>query len=118
MVLVDTSVWVEHFRGMDTGLALLLENTQVLGHPFVNGELACGNLAKRAEILGLLEALPQAEIVQQAEALDFLQSNHFYGRGLGWIDIHLLASAVISGARFWTEDRRLKKAAEKLNISY
>ncbi len=113
-VLVDTSVWVDHLRGGNQQLVDLLENGQVLCHPDVIGELACGNLHNRAEILELLNALPQATTVTFSEALTFLEVHHLYGRGLGWIDTQLLASARLSGCPLWTLDRRLAKAAAEL----
>lgn len=113
-VLVDTSVWVDHLRGDNQQLVDLLENGRVLCHPDVIGEIACGNLHNRAEILELLNALPQATAVTFSEALTFLEVHHLYGRGLGWVDTQLLASARVSGCPLWTLDRRLAKAAAEL----
>ena len=113
-VLVDTSVWVDHFRGGNQQLVDLLENGQVLCHPDVIGELACGNLHNRVEILELLNALPQAIAVTFPEGLAFLEAHRLHGRGLGWIDTQLLASARLSGCPLWTLDRRLAKAATEL----
>lgn len=114
MILVDTSVWVDHFRTGNTALARLLEGTEVLSHPFVVGELACGNLRGRREILELLDHLPAAHVVSHAEALHFLEANALQGRGLGWIDVHLLAAAAVSQCSLWSLDRRLAKAASLL----
>jgi hypothetical protein len=111
VILVDTSVWVDHFRTGNTRLAQLLEATEVLSHPFVTGELACGTLHARREILELLEHLPAAHLVSHAEALHFLEAHALQGRGLGWVDVHLLAAAAVSHASLWTLDRRLAKAA-------
>ncbi len=113
-VLVDTSVWVDHLRRGNQQLVDLLEGSRVLCHPHVIGELACGNLHNRAEILDLLDALPQATAVSSPEALTFLDAHSLYGRGLGWIDIQLLASARLTGCPLWTLDRRLAKAAAEL----
>jgi predicted nucleic acid-binding protein len=116
-VLVDTSVWVDHLRRRNTRLSELLEATQVWTHPFVIGELACGNLSRQAEVLGLLEALPQAPQVDHHQVLKFIDSWRLNGRGLGWIDVHLLASARLAGLPFWTLDKRLSEAARQLSIA-
>ncbi|HYR92421.1 MAG TPA: type II toxin-antitoxin system VapC family toxin [Terriglobia bacterium] len=113
MTLVDTSVWVHHLRHGNAGLRSLLENGEVLGHPFIVGELACGAIANRNEVLDLLEALPIASIAEHDEVMHFLHEKRLYGRGLGWIDLHLLASASLSKASLWTTDRALRKAAEE-----
>jgi len=115
-VLVDTSVWVDHFRRGSGRLAALLEEGLVVCHPFVVGELACGHLRNRAEILESLSALPRVETADHEEVLRFLDSQRLYGTGLGWIDAHLLASAVLSGVRLWTRDRRLLRAAERVGV--
>lgn len=117
MILVDTSVWVEHLRAGSAHLQALLHDDQVLCHPCVMGELACGNLRRREQILGLLAALPEARLAEQHEVLHLLDSAHLYGRGLGWVDLHLLASALISGCALWTLDRPLQRAAAALKIS-
>ncbi|HSB73142.1 MAG TPA: PIN domain-containing protein [Candidatus Methylomirabilis sp.] len=117
MILVDTSVWVEHLRVGSVRLQALLHDDQVLCHPFVMGELACGNLRQREQILGLLGALPEARMAEHDEALHLLDSAHLYGRGLGWVDLHLLSSALISGCGLWSLDRPLQKAAAALQIS-
>lgn len=117
MILVDTSVWVEHLRAGSARLQALLHDDQVLCHQFVIGELACGNLRKRGQLLGLLAALPEARLAEHHEVLHLLDSARFYGRGLGWVDLHLLASALISGCALWTLDRPLQRAAEDLKIS-
>jgi len=110
-VLVDTSVWVDHFRRGNHQLVDLLEKGRILCHPHVIGELACGNLQNRAEILELLSALPQTAAITFPEAMMFLETHQLFGRGLGWVDIQLLASAQLSGCPLWTLDRRLAKAA-------
>jgi predicted nucleic acid-binding protein len=116
MTLVDTSVWVQHLRAGSARLGVLLRDEQVLSHPFVIGELACGNLRNREEILSLLAALPEARVAEHDEVLHLVESARFYGRGLGWIDAHLLASALISRCAFWTLDSPLQRAAAVLRI--
>jgi len=119
MILVDTSVWVEHLRRGTAALATALEGGEVLTHPFVVGELACGNLKNRGEVLGLLGELPSAPVVTHAEALAFIERRALVGRGIGYIDVHLLASALLAGtARLWTRDRRLAAVAENLKLAY
>lgn len=117
MILVDTSVWVDHLRAADRQLAGLLLGEAVLCHPFVVGELACGPLNRRSEILGLLRHLPQAPVVEHEEVLAFVEANALMGSGLGWVDVHLLASATLAGERFWTRDRRLAQAARRLGVA-
>lgn len=112
MTLVDTSVWIQHFRAGNEQLRLLLENGEVLCHPFIIGELACGSGKNRHELLDLLNALPIAVVAEYDEVMHFLNERHLHGRGLGWIDLHLLASASMSKAMLWTIDRALKRAAE------
>ena len=117
MVLADTSVWIEHFRHGDSGLAGPLSEGLVLMHPFVSGELACGNLKDRAAILSDLHALPQANPASDTEVLQLIEDRRLWGKGLGWIDAHLLASAVLSNCRLWTLDSRLARAATALGLS-
>jgi len=114
MTLVDTSIWVDHLRYGDDELRGLLDAGEVLCHPYIIGELACGSIAKRVEVLDLLKALPQSTLAEHDEVMHFLHERRLYGRGLGWIDLHLLASASLSKARLWTNDRPLKRAIEKL----
>jgi predicted nucleic acid-binding protein len=119
MILVDTSVWVDHLREGAAALAAALEQGGVLMHPFVRGELACGNLKNRREVLRLLSELPRAPVATDAEALDFIERRAVMGRGIGYIDVHLLASVVLAGsARLWTRDRRLAAVAEDLKLAY
>lgn len=118
MILVDTSVWVEHFRRGHAGLAALLEDGLVHTHEFVIGELATGGLSRRAEVLGLLDALPRAGTVSHEEAMALLERRRLWGRGLGWVDTHLLASAAIEGRPLWTLDKRLVEAAGVLKVAY
>ena len=114
MTLVDTSIWVHHLRYGNDELRELLEKGEVLCHPFVVGELACGSIANRNEVLELLKALPMASIAEHDEVVQFLHERRLYGRGLGWIDMHLLASVILSNATLWTTDRALKKVSDKL----
>ena len=116
MVLVDTSVWVAHFRNGNQDLVELLSNGNVVCHPFIVGELACGNLSRRAEILSLLHALPAADQAEHEEVLRFIESNRLMGKGVGYIDAHLLASTVMMGVRLWTLDRKLRNLTLKLGI--
>lgn len=119
MILVDTSVWVDHLRSGDAGLVELLEQAAVAMHPFVIGELACGNLRKRETILELLQDLPAAAVASHSEALAFIEHRDLQGRGIGYIDVHLLASVVLTpGARLWTRDAKLRKAADLLGCSH
>ena len=116
MILVDTSVWVSHLRHGDPRLADLLEEGGALVHPFVIGELACGNLKNRAEILSLLRALPLAAIAEHEEIMLFIERNGLMGKGLGYVDVHLLAAAVLSDVRLWTADKSLLKACADLGL--
>lgn len=119
MILVDTSVWIDHLRTGDERLAELLDKSQVLAHPFVIGELACGNLRKRTDVLRLLNDLPQAPVASQEEVLHFIVSNTLMGQGIGYIDAHLLAStALATTALVWTRDKRLQKIARKLKLVF
>ena len=118
MVLVDTSVWVSHLRVTRAGLADLLNDGEVACHPFIAGELACGNLKNRTIILSLLEALPMTSLVEHEEVLAFIESHDLMGRGLGYVDIHLLASAVLAGFSIWTFDKKLEQAADMLHCKH
>ena len=118
MVLVDTSVWVDHFRGRVLPLEGRLERGDVLTHPFIIGELACGQLANRHEILGLLQELPQAESAADDEVLLLIERHLLMGCGLGYVDVHLLASALLSSCWIWTRDAALVKAANRLGLAY
>ena len=116
MILVDTSVWIGHFRAGNDRLKCLLLDEQVLCHPFVVGELACGTLQKRKEILSMLDALPAAELLEHDEVMQFLEVRHLYGHGIGWVDAHLLASTLVAGCLLWTFDKPLRRAAAALNV--
>ena len=117
MILVDTSVWVDHFRAADLRLTDLLLDGQVMGHAFVAGELACGTLRRRAEVLTLLAALPQLPTITADDAIRFVDVHRLMGKGLGWVDVHLLAAAFASRERLWTRDRRLAEAAHRLGVA-
>jgi predicted nucleic acid-binding protein len=116
VVLVDTSVWVDHFRNGNPRLAALLENGDVASHPFIIGELACGNLPERTATLGCLRDLPQAGVAGNDEAMHLIETRRLMGTGLGFIDVHLLAAALLDGIALWTMDVPLKKAAAKLGV--
>ncbi len=118
MVLVDSSVWVAHLREGQSELARLLTEGAVFMHPFVSGELACGNLKNRANLLSDLRALPEARRVPDAEVMHLIEVRRLWGRGLGWVDAHLLAAALVSNCRFWTLDKQLGRAAHDLALNY
>jgi hypothetical protein len=116
MILVDTSVWIDHLRHGEAGLVQLLGEGVVLMHPFVIEELACGNLSRRDEILDLLLALPAAPLASHAEVLDFIAAERLYGTGLGAADAHLLASARLGRAKIWSKDKALCRTAARLRL--
>ncbi|MBN1869260.1 MAG: type II toxin-antitoxin system VapC family toxin [Candidatus Omnitrophica bacterium] len=118
MVLVDTSVWVSHLRENNDALVHLLNGAEVVCHPFVIGELACGNLKNRTAIISLLEALPAVYEPGHEEVLAFIESRNVMGKGLGYVDVHLLASALLTEVTLWTLDKRLDKAAEEFSCKY
>jgi predicted nucleic acid-binding protein len=115
-VLVDTSVWIDHFRTRNNTLSQQLEAGEVWSHPFVIGELACGTLAHRSKVLMLLAALPAAPLAEYEEVITFIDSRRLFGKGLGWIDLHLLVSAHILRLAFWTLDKRLAAASRELGL--
>jgi predicted nucleic acid-binding protein len=117
MILVDTSIWIDHGRRRHAALSAWLTEGLGLGHPYVQGELACGQMPRRAEVLALFEHLPQATLVSNQEMLQFVDRHRLMGRGLGWIDLHLLASALVSRATLATQDGRLALAAQALGIA-
>jgi len=118
MVIVDTSVWVGHLRSGNPRLASLLDQGEVVCHPAVIGELACGNLPRREETLRLFNDLPQAVVAGHDETMRFIESESLMGKGLGYVDVHLLASALLTGASLWTLDQPLRKAARKLAVAF
>lgn len=117
MILVDTSIWVDHLRAGLHSLAELLDHAVVLGHPWVIGELALGHLANRQEVLELLGNLPQAEIATKAEVAALIEGHQLYGLGIGYVDVQLLAATALTpDARLWTDDKRLAAAALRLDL--
>ena len=118
MVLVDTSVWVDHFRRGEHHLANLLLDAEVACHSFIIGELACDNIGNRSNILTLLRSLPLIPTVNLDEYLYFVERNQLYGMGIGLVDVHLLASAKLAGTSLWTNDKKLQDAASGLDIRY
>lgn len=118
MILVDTSVWIDHLRAGDTELAALLQNADVLVHPWVTGELALGHLSRRSEILGLLHNLPQASAATDVEVLTLIDNHQLFGLGIGYVDAHLLAATMLTtGSRLWTRDKRLAVVAAQLGLA-
>ena len=115
-MLVDTSAWIDHLRWRNTALAKQLLEGEVWCHPFVIGELACGRLNDRSRILSLLSSLPQAPLAAHEEVLAFVDANGLAGKGIGWIDAHLLAAARLAGVGFWTLDRPLCVVARQLGL--
>jgi predicted nucleic acid-binding protein len=118
MVLIDSSVWIEHFRRTDVHLVDLLRENRVLIHPMIIGELACGSLRQRSEILPLLQLLPLTESPSQDEVLHFIEKRRLSGQGVGWVDVNLLASCLLSDVVLWTNDKSLRKMAQTLNLNY
>ena len=118
MVLVDTSIWVTHLRQGSRQLEKLLMDAEVMCHPFIIGELACGNLKNRNEIIALLQALPMVLTIEFDELLFFIDRNHLMGKGIGFVDVHLLASAQLTGVPLWTADKRLKAAIDQLALTF
>ena len=112
MILADTSVWVEHLRRGLPRLATLLQGGEVLIHPWVIGELACGNLRNRSQVLELLKGLPAETVARDAEVLLLIKRGQLMGRGIGYVDVHLMASARLSRCGLWTRDRRLAAMAQ------
>jgi len=118
MILVDTSVWIDHLRSNDAEMATHLRAGTVLMHPFVLGELALGNLRQRASILQSISLLPKAVVAVHGEVMHFIASNDLAGRAIGYIDAHLLASCrLTANARLWTRDKRLLAVGKSLGLS-
>ena len=118
MVLVDTSVWVSHLRDGNAELANLLNDGKVLCHPLILGELACGNLKDRAVILSFLQLLPMSIEAEHDEVLSFIENNRLMGKGMGYVDVHLITSAVLTDVPVWTLDKKLAQAADSLYVKY
>jgi predicted nucleic acid-binding protein len=118
VILVDTSVWIDHLRAGNKILLRLLENEQVGTHPFIVGELALGNLRRRKQVLGELRRLPRITVADDAEVLHFIEQAALFGRGIGYIDAHLLAAVRLTpGTQLWTRDRRLHAVADELRLA-
>lgn len=118
MILVDTSIWIDHLRHGNDELVELLETNNILAHPFITGELACGSLKNHDRLIAHLQRLPQAVVASDPEVLAFIKVHRLMGRGVGYVDAHLLASVHLSaGARLWTRDRKLAGIAAEQAIS-
>ncbi|GLQ89939.1 type II toxin-antitoxin system VapC family toxin [Dyella flagellata] len=118
MIIVDTSIWIDHLRSRHPVLAKLLEEGRVLVHPIVVGELACGSLPNRAAFLSLLNDMPIASVATHDEVMHFIEQAKLHGRGAGYMDISLLASArLTAGAKIWTRDKRLQQIADELGLA-
>lgn len=118
MILVDTSIWIDHLRAGDPELVDLLHDGRALTHPWVTGELALGHLSRRGEILGLLHNLPTATVATDVEVLTLIESRRLFGLGIGYVDAHLLAATLLTpGARLWTRDQRLATIAARHGLA-
>jgi predicted nucleic acid-binding protein len=118
VILVDTSVWVDHLHVPDPYLAGLLDQNMVLAHPFVIGEIALGHLRQREVILTALSRLPRASVASDAEVMQFIESEHLFGRGIGYVDAHLLAAVRLTpGSVLWTNDKRLYDVTQELGLA-
>ncbi len=118
MILVDTSVWINHLRDNNEHLKQLLLKGHVMSHAHIIGELACGNIKNRKEILNFLKALPMTPLIEFNEYLYFVEKHQLNSKGIGFVDIHLLASSKLAQIKLWTADKRLSAAASKLGINY
>ena len=117
MILVDTSVWIDHLRRGNPELEELLEATQVSCHPFIIGELGCGSLRKRKQILAHLSRLPSVGLATHVEVMELVEGRRLMGTGIGWVDVHLLAASLIAQNALWTMDRSLAAVARQLDVS-
>jgi predicted nucleic acid-binding protein len=118
MILADTSVWIDHFRQGLPELAGSLRRREVVMHPYIVGELACGNFSNRQATLELLQQLRSVGVAEHDEVMDFIRVRRLHGRGIGYVDVHLLAAAAIAGCRLWTFDKRLNAVASGLGIAH
>jgi predicted nucleic acid-binding protein len=117
VILADTSIWTDHFRRADDGLAGYLDAREILAHPYVIGELTLGHLRERRVILRALHNLPKVEVATDREVLEFIDRQSLFGLGIGYVDVHLLASIrLTSGSRLWSRDRRLNETAQRLGL--
>ena len=117
-ILVDTSVWINHLREGDKNLTQLLEQGLVACHPFIVGEIACGSIKNRNEIINLLNDLPSTEIIDHSDIMGFIENRKIMNKGIGYIDVHLLGSALVSDTPLWTFDKALRKIAIQFSIGY
>jgi predicted nucleic acid-binding protein len=118
VILVDTSVWIDHFRNSNARLASLLENELVLTHPFVVGELTCGSLPSRTRVIADLMVLPALAQASHHDVMHFVEQRKLWGKGIGWIDVHLLATTILAKCQIWTLDKALHAAAKTLRIDW
>lgn len=118
LILADTSIWVTHFREGQKELIDLLEQGLIACHPYIVGELACGSLKNRNEIIQLLEALPRVDVLEHVEVMEFIESRKLMSIGIGYVDVHLLGSSLLSNTPLWTQDKSLIKAAKSLGTCY
>jgi hypothetical protein len=118
MILADTSVWIDHLRTLNPEMRTLLLNKRILMHPFVIGEIACGTLRDRIALLASLRDLRQSRLATNEEVFELLERRRLWGRGIGWVDAHLLASALLTRCRLWSFDQQLQAVARLLNIDY
>ena len=117
-ILVDTSVWVKHLRETDKDLTRLLEQGLVACHPFIIGELACGGIKNRYEIISLLNDLPLTIILDHNEIMEFIEYRKVMNKGIGYVDVHLLGAGLVSETPLWTFDKSLRRIANQLSIEY
>jgi predicted nucleic acid-binding protein len=117
MILADTSVWIDYFREDLPELGERLRRGNVVMHPFVVGELACGNFSKREETLELLQQLRSVTVAEHDEVMTFIRAQRLYGRGIGYVDLHLLAAATVERCHLWTLDKRLNAVATNMGIA-
>jgi predicted nucleic acid-binding protein len=117
-ILVDTSVWIKHLREGERNLTQLLEQGLVACHPFIIGEIACGGIKNRYEIINLLNDLPSTDILDHSDIMEFIENRKIMNKGIGYIDVHLLGSALVSDTPIWTFDKALRKIANQLHIEY
>lgn len=118
MILVDTSVWIDHLRHGNPKLASLLEAGWVMTHPFIIGEIALGSLRQRKTVLSALRDLPDCDSADDNEVLHFITTHRLDGSGIGYVDAHLLAAATLTSLKLWTRDKRLLAVAQKLKLAY
>jgi predicted nucleic acid-binding protein len=117
-MLVDTSVWIDHFRRSHPALVAALERGEAQCHEFILGELACGTLSRRDEVLDLMQTLPRIAPVAHDEAMALVTERRLWGRGMGWVDVNLLAATLVAGVRLWTLDQRLRAVARDLGVAW